>query len=110
VTGVVADDWSLTPSVYDLNMHAFKAPEQVYIPFFNFERKAFPSWGDSNGWKYEEPGSHQEVLMTEQVWVQAWVSLLDEQQYQTYEQFLRNYIEEQKQIGRFQRPLKFHLN
>lgn len=110
ITGVVADHWSLTPSVYDLNMHAFKTPEQVYIPFFNFERKAFPSWGDSNGWKYEEVSSHQAFLMTEQVWVQAWVSLLDEQQYQTYEQFLRSYIEEQKQIGRFQRPLKFHLN
>src|SRR5690606_22847218 len=110
ITGVVADSWSLTPSVYDLGMHPFKTPGQVYIPFFNFERKAFPSWGDSNSWKYEEVTSHQAFLMTEQVWVQVWVSLIDEQQYQAYEQFLRSYIEEQKQIGRFQRPLKFHLN
>src|SRR5690606_33495984 len=28
VTGVVADSWSLTPSVYDLSMHAFKTPDQ----------------------------------------------------------------------------------
>lgn len=110
VTGVVADNWSLTPSVYDLNIHAFKQPEQIYIPFFNHERKAFPSWGDSNGWKYEETSSHGESLMTEQVWVQVWVSLVNGQQYQVYEQFLRNYINEQKQIGRFQRPLKYHLN
>src|SRR5690606_13919732 len=78
--------------------------------FLNFERKAFPSWGDSNGWKYEAVSNHQEFLMTEHVWVQAWVSLVGAQQYQGYEQFLRNYINEQKQLGRFQRPLKFHLN
>ncbi|HEY7885199.1 MAG TPA: ABC transporter permease [Cellvibrionaceae bacterium] len=110
VTGVVADSWSLTPSVYDLNINAFKQPETIYIPFLNIERQSFPSWGDSNGWKYEQTSSYQESLMTEQVWVQAWVSLLDARQYQDYEQFLRNYINEQKQLGRFQRPLKFHLN
>src|SRR5690606_11727425 len=68
VTGVVADSWLLTPSVYDLSMNAFKTPDQIYIPFFNHERKAFPSWGDRSGWKYEETNSHQQALMTEQVW------------------------------------------
>ena len=110
VTGVVADSWSLTPSVYDLSMNAFKTPDQIYIPFFNHERKSFPSWGDRSGWKYEETNSHQQALMTEQVWIQAWVSLIGEQQYESFSQYLRNYINEQKQIGRFQRPLKFHLN
>lgn len=110
IAGVVADDWSLYPSVYDLNIHAFKQPEQIYIPFFNHERRAFPSWGDSNGWKYEEVHSHQDSLMTEQVWIQAWVSLTNKTQHQAFEQFLRNYITEQKRIGRFARPLKFHLN
>lgn len=110
VTGVIADHWSMTPSVYDLNIHAFKEPEDIYIPFFNHQRRPFPSWGDSNGWKYEEVHSHQDSLTTEQVWVQAWVSLTSNAQYQVYEQFLRNYINEQKRIGRFQRPLKFYLN
>lgn len=110
ITGVVADSWSLTPSVYDLNIHPFKKPEQMYIPFFNFERRPFPSWGDSNGWKHEEVNSHQEFLMMEQVWVQVWVSLRSEQTYQAFAQFLRSYINTQKQVGRFERPLKFHLN
>lgn len=110
VTGVVADDWSLTPSVYDLQMGAFKEPPHIYIPFFNHQRHPFPSWGNTNGWKYEEIRSHQDFLMSENVWVHAWASLTSEPQRQDFEQFLRNYINDQKQAGRFQRPLKYHLN
>lgn len=110
VTGVVSDSWSMTPSVYDVHMGAFKEPPHIYIPFFNHQRRPFPSWGDVNGWKYEETRSHLDFLMSERVWVQAWALLADQEQHQAFEQFLRNYINDQKQLGRFQRPLKYHLN
>ncbi len=110
VVGVVADDWSLAPSVYDLSMNAFKKPERIYIPFLNFDRRPFPSWADHNGWKHEDIRSHEDFLASEQVWVQMWVLLKNPQKYAEFSQFLRNYISDQKQIGRFERPLKFRLN
>lgn len=110
VVGVVEDDWSLAPSVYDLSMNAFKKPEKIYIPFLNFDRRSFPSWADHNGWKHEEIHSHEDFLASEQVWVQMWVLLQSQTKYAEFSQFLRNYIHDQKQIGRFERPLKFRLN
>lgn len=110
VVGVVEDDWSLAPSVYDLSMNAFKKPEKIYIPFLNFDRRSFPSWADHNGWKHEEIRSHEDFLASEQVWVQMWVLLQSQEKYTQFSQFLRNYINDQKQIGRFERPLKFRLN
>src|SRR5690606_12425575 len=100
ITGVVSDNWSLVPSVYDVHMGAFKSPPQIYIPFFNHERRPFPSWGDISGWKYEEVRTHLDFLMSERVWVQAWVQLVDDSQHRAFEQFLRNYINDQKQICR----------
>lgn len=110
VTGVVSDSWSMQPSVYDLTLNAFKKSPQLYMPFLNYERRNFPFWGDMNGWKHEAITSHLDFLMSERVWVQTWISLNDSQQVEAMREFLRNYINEQKQIGRFQRPLKFQLN
>ncbi len=110
IVGVVTDNWSMIPNVYDLNTGGFAGPPQIYAPFFNFERRNFPIWGDMSGWKYEDTPTHAQHLQSERVWVQAWVSLTDEEQFQSFSQYLRNYINEQKQLGRFERPLKFVLS
>ncbi|MDO3386640.1 ABC transporter permease [Gilvimarinus sp. SDUM040013] len=110
VAGVVSDSWLMTPSVYDLNMGAFKWPSHVYIPFFSVEQRAYSNWGNMEGWKSESNRSHQDFLASEVVWVQAWVELATPEQKSEFEQYLVNYIQEQKQRGRFQRPLKYLLN
>lgn len=110
IVGVVTDKWSMIPNVYDLNAGGFAGPPQIYAPFFNFERRNFSIWGNINGWKYEDTPTHAQHLESERVWVQAWVSLRDEEQYQSFSQYIHNYINEQKQLGRFERPVKFVLS
>lgn len=110
VVGVVADDWSITPTVYDLNNGGFDGPEQIYIPFFNIERRMYPFWSDRRGWKHEEFNSHADFLASELVWVQTWVLLPSQEQQLALSQFMRTYIQEQKTVGRFERPLKFELS
>ncbi len=110
IAGVVSDSWSMLPSVYDLSLNAFKGAPQIYIPFLNHERRNFPLWGEVNSWKHEQIASHQDYLMSEKVWVQTWVSVTGSPQMQSLLQFVRSYIHEQKEIGRFQRPLRFQLN
>ena len=49
-------------------------------------------------------------LAGECVWTQFWVELNSEQEKQDYMTFLNAYVEEQKQYGRFQRPLDNRLS
>lgn len=110
VVGVVTDKWSMIPNVYDLNTGGFAKPPQIYSPFFNFERRNFSIWGDTSGWKYEHTPTHAQHLQSERVWVQAWVALATKEKHQAFSQYIANYIKEQKQLGRFDRPLKFVLS
>lgn len=110
VVGVVSGQWSMIPNVYDLNGGGFLNPPQIYVPLFNLERRNFPFWGDISGWKFEKIQSHADFLSSELVWVQTWVSLVNEEQVQSFSQFIRNYISEQKEIGRFERPLRFEIS
>ncbi|MDQ2077746.1 ABC transporter permease [Marinimicrobium sp. ABcell2] len=110
VVGVVSDKWSMIPNVYDFQTGGFAGPPQIYAPFFNFERRSFPIWGMIQGWKHEDTSTHAQYLESEMIWVQAWVSLIGERQFQDFNQYIHDYINEQKQLGRFDRPLKFALS
>lgn len=110
ITGIVNKLWQMTPSVYDLNMGVFKQPPQVYLPFFNIARRNFTSWGNRTGWKNEDIRSHSDYLASESVWIQSWATLKTHETKMEFEHFISNHIEAEKQKGRFERPLKYHLN
>jgi putative ABC transport system permease protein len=110
VVGVVADTWGIRPTIYNLEGNPFADSPHIYVPFFNLERRPYRIWGSTIGWKSEAIDSYEDFLASEVLWVQAWVSLVDEEQYQSFSQFIRNYISDQQQIGRYQRPLKFMLS
>ncbi|GAP74973.1 ABC transporter ATP-binding protein [Pseudoalteromonas sp. SW0106-04] len=102
VVGVVAP---VTRHVkfYDLNNGAFRKPERIFVPFSLIRELELPSWGNSNGWKREEIKSYQDKLNSEIYWLQYWVELDNDEQKQQYSDYLRNYIDQQKQLGRFTR-------
>lgn len=110
VTGVVSDNWILTPKVHDLNNGAFNEAEHIYIPFSHLAITEHPRWGNNNGWDRSIIRSYQQRLNSEQVWIQAWVELNSARKKQDFSQFIEGYITQQKQRGRFQRPLKYKLN
>mgnify|MGYP000117167589 CR=1 FL=1 len=95
--------WQPTPTFYDVIGSAFKNTEQVFIPFSLMPVHEFPSWGNNSSWKYEEEFTYQDKLQSETHWIQYWVELSDNTEKENYQQYLKAYIEDQKQLGRFSR-------
>ncbi|WGL18041.1 ABC transporter permease [Microbulbifer bruguierae] len=110
VAGVM-DYWNPSPKVYDLNNSPFSDSEEIYIPFGLHRKFEIYSWGNNNGWNSPDSGieGYEGHLLGESVWIQFWVELDNNTQKQEYENFLTGYIQQQKEQGRFQRPLKFAL-
>ncbi len=102
VVGVIAD-WDIHIKYYDMNNGAFHAPEQLFLPFTLVEAFEITTWGNFNGWKYEEENTFQDSLVSESLWNQLWVQLNSEQEKREYGEFLTAYMEEQKALGRFNR-------
>ncbi|WP_231759693.1 ABC transporter permease [Microbulbifer elongatus] len=112
VVGVLKH-WNPSPKIYDLNNNPFADAEELYIPFGLHRKYEIYSWGNTNGWTSSAPEGaegYERFLLGEHVWIQFWVELDNAEQKEAYEQFLTGYIRQQKEQGRFERPLKFALS
>ena len=107
VVGVL-DEWLPVPKFYDVTNGAFNQPEDIYIPFTVADELELPRNGNTNCWKPIEDG--QTLKDSECVWIQFWAELRTEQEKQEYMAFLNAYVEEQKALGRFPRPLNNRLS
>jgi len=109
VVGVLAD-WHPTPKFYDPNNNDFGEPEGVYVPLGLAESLQLPSFGNTQGWKTEEINSYQDRLNSELVWLQYWAELPDAASRDRYQAFIDQYVQEQKKLGRYPRPLNNRLS
>ncbi|MEM7016132.1 MAG: ABC transporter permease [Pseudomonadota bacterium] len=107
VVGVM-DTWDPVPKFYDLNNNPFEGGEDIYIPFNLIMSKELNRGGNTNCWKPTE-GGIDAFKASECVWVQYWVELRSQQEYDDYLQFLNSYVETQKETGRFERPMNNYL-
>lgn len=107
VVGVLGD-WNLRFRYYDVTNGAFADPDEFFIPFttaIDLKQRAsgnnscFSPSGD--GW--------DAYLDSDCVWIQMWVQLDSAHGLEEYKSFLDNYVNEQKKLGRFQRPLNNRL-
>ena len=105
----VRDTWMPLPTFYDVNNGSLEEPEDVYIPFGWNAALELYSAGNTNGWKPEDIKSYQDLLTSEVVWIQMWVELPDAASRDRFQTFIDNYGREQKQAGRYQRPLNNRL-
>jgi putative ABC transport system permease protein len=105
----VLDEWAPTPKFYDLNNGAFDESEDIFVPFSLGAGLQLQPAGNINCWKNEPLDSFQEFLGSECVWNQFWVELSDAGKVEAFQSFIDNYTREQKQLGRFERPLNNHL-
>ncbi len=105
----VRDNWMPLPTFYDVNNGALEESEDVYIPFGWNVALELMSAGNTNGWKPEDIQSYQDFLNSESIWIQMWVELPDAAARNRFQTFLDNYSQEQKQAGRYQRPLNNRL-
>lgn len=103
----VLDEWRPTPKFYDMNSDRFGTLEQIFLPFstsrdLDMDRNgSMDCWGDANG---TETG-----LNAPCVWIQYWVELDSPAKVAAYQAYLRNYSDQQRAAGRFQRPTNVRL-
>ncbi len=103
VVGVLKP-WAPSPNYYDLNNGAFENVDAMFVPFSLAPIEEYQSWGNTNGWNYEAVNSYSQRLGSEKHWVQYWVQLDTPVQVAEYRQWVRQYIEQQKKLGRFTAP------
>ena len=109
ISGVM-DTWQPTPKFYDINNDRFGAVEEIYFPFSVSISKELSSDGNTNCWKPMTENGWEAFINSECVWMQFWAELHGEQERQEYHAFLDAYVESQKELGRFPRPLNNRLS
>jgi len=109
VVGVLAE-WIPMPKFYDLNNNHYEEPEGMYLPFSLAVTGEWGSSGNNSCWKSTDDGSYAAYLASECIWIQMWVELESASDRGEYMQFLDDYVEEQKTLGRFPRELNNRLN
>jgi putative ABC transport system permease protein len=108
VVGVI-DNWEPTPRFYDPINGAFQEVNEMFIPFNLTRVLELNSAGSDWGWKAEEITSFEQWLNSEAVWVQYFVELNSAGDRDDYVAHLDAYVNGQKQVGRFERPLNNHI-
>jgi putative ABC transport system permease protein len=109
VVGVL-DEFLPMPRFYDVTNGAFEEPEEIYIPFNIAVEYELPRYGNTSCWKPRDGDGFEAFLNSECVWIQFWAELRNEQEKQDYMAFLDAYVEQQKELGRFPRPLNNRLS
>jgi putative ABC transport system permease protein len=109
IVGVLAP-WRPPLRYFEMNRNGPGEPEPIYMPFNFIEPLQLRSFGNNAGWKRQPINTFQDTLNSERVWIQYWVELPNAEAKRAYEQWLRNYILDQKKIGRFERPVYFRLS
>jgi putative ABC transport system permease protein len=109
VVGVI-DEFLPVPKFYDVTNGAFNEPEEIFIPFNIAVEYQLPRNGNTNCWKSPEGDGFEAFLNSECAWIQFWAELRNEQEKQEYMAFLNAYVEQQKELGRFPRPLNNRLS
>lgn len=109
VVGVL-DEWLPIPKFYDVTNNPWSEPEEIFIPFNLAIEYELPRNGNTNCWKPVDGEGYEAFLASECVWIQFWAELRNDEEEREYMQFLNAYVEQQKELGRFPRPLNNRLD
>ena len=101
----VLDEWEPLPKFYDPTNDTMGTPEDIFIPWSLVVAKELPRNGNTNCWKPAEGDGFQAFLNSECIWIQFWAELRNASEHEDYVNFLNAYVTEQKELGRFPRPL-----
>ncbi|TAL84604.1 MAG: FtsX-like permease family protein [Rhodanobacter sp.] len=107
VVGVLGD-WHPNPQFYDLLRKSFGENEGVYVPLSTSQDVGMNHDGSTDCWGNGGSGknpSHTAPC----AWLQFWVQLDTPSRAAAYKTFLVHYSEQQKALGRFQRPPNVRL-
>jgi len=102
----VLGDWRSNPHFYDLNVKNYGGDEGVYVPLSTSQALHLTHIGGASCWG---SGGADATPAAPCVWLQFWVQLDTPVKAEAYRQFLIHYSQEQKTLGRFQRPPNVRL-
>ena len=109
VVGVL-DEYLPVPRFYDVTTGAFDEPAEIFIPFNIAVEYELPRHGNTSCWKSPDDDGFEAFLNSECVWIQFWAELRSDEEKQDYMAFLNAYAEQQKELGRFPRPIDNRLS
>ncbi len=109
IVGVLAG-WQPSIRMYDMTGNALQETEPVYLPFSLVVPMELRTAGNSDGWGVTAGSGFAGLLNSEQTWIQYWVELATPADEQAYRSFVESYITEQKELGRFARPMNYRLS
>jgi putative ABC transport system permease protein len=107
IAGVLGD-WHPNPQFYDLTRKSYGEDEAVYVPLTTSQDVGMHHDGEVDCWGNAGAGknpSHTAPC----AWLQFWVQLNTPADAAMYKKFLTHYAEQQKALGRFQRPPNVQL-
>ncbi|MGN6321579.1 MAG: ABC transporter permease [Dyella sp.] len=113
VIGVI-DDWNPRPQFYDLNGSiasggAYGDSAQLYLPFYSWlEVPQDYGYGPMRCWGDPVAGDHNPKA-PKCTWVQFWAQLDSPAQVSDYRAALKQYSQQQHQLGRFERESNVRL-
>lgn len=107
VVGVL-DSWRPAPHYFDMTIGTYTQPAQVYIPFQTALGLKFGTSGNTNCWG-DSRVADSRAVNAPCAWIQYWVQLDTPEQQRDYLQYLKNYSDQQRQAGRFERPTNVRL-
>jgi putative ABC transport system permease protein len=102
----VLGDWRPNPHFYDLHVQNYGGSEDVYLPLSTSQDLHLRHVGGADCWGN---GGADATPVAPCVWLQFWVQLDTATKAAAYRQFLAHYSQEQKSLGRFQRPPNVRL-
>ena len=102
----VLDSWRPAPHFYDLNTGSYSSDEGVMVPLTTAVELKFARNGSTDCWG---KGSSPDMKVATCTWLQFWVQLDTPVEAAAYKQFLLNYSQQQKSLGRFERPPNVRL-
>ncbi|MFK2904038.1 ABC transporter permease [Dyella ginsengisoli] len=103
VIGVI-DRWNPVPHYYDLSHGAYAHSEEVFLPLETAMGLKFGTQGSMYCWGSMGSMPSDKRLVDTCAWLQFWVQLDTPRAAADYRDFLIHYSQEQKSLGRFQRP------
>jgi putative ABC transport system permease protein len=102
----VLSDWRPNPHFYDLYLGQYGENEDVFVPLSTSQDLKYAHSGSVDCWG---SGSQENMKTAPCTWLQLWVQLDTPAEFESYKSFLIHYSQEQRALGRFQRPPNVRL-
>jgi ABC-type antimicrobial peptide transport system, permease component len=107
IVGVLGD-WHPNPQFFDLSRHSYEENEGIYVPLSASQDVGLHHDGNVTCWGKGGTGINPDHA-SRCAWLQFWVQLDTPAKATAYKTFLIHYSEQQKALGRFQRPPNVRL-